>query len=177
VTLRAGAAAARSLPAELHGPLIFIGLCGALRRFAVGTTVVYNSACDFDGAVDARPTSIAGAISVRGFTSPRIVTTTVERAELAARYDADVVDMEGTHVARALASRGFGCAMVRVVSDGSDAELPPIANAIDAEGTLQPLVLAAAFAREPVAAVRFIGDVRQALRVLSDVAAQLTSAK
>ena len=175
VALRAGAAAARALPDELDGPLVVLGLCGALRDLAVGTTVAYGATCDPDGVLETVAASLDGAVPVRGYTSPGIVTRVAERTALAERYDADVVDMEGTHIARALRARGLRCAMVRVVSDGLDLDLPPIENAIDAEGNLQPLVLAAAFAQKPAAAARFIADVRRALRVLSAVAGELSA--
>jgi hypothetical protein len=63
--------------------------------------------------------------------------------------------------------------MVRVVSDGLEGDLPPIGGAFDAEGRLRPQVLAAGFARDPVAAARFIAGVRRALRELSAVARAL----
>lgn len=177
IALRAGAAAASALPSDLARPIVLLGLCGALRELPLGTIVVYGAACDADGSVTAESAALADAHRVRGYTAPRIVTRGVERAELARRYDADVVDMEGTHVARALAARGLRCAMVRVVSDGPQADLPPIEDAIDGSGTLQPLVLAAGFARDPAAAARFIGGVRRALRVLGEVARELSAVR
>ena len=172
--IRAGAAAARSLPDDLAGDVVLLGLCGALRPLAVGTAVVYAAAVDEAGAI-ALPAGATGLRTVRGYTAPLVVTRVSERAALADHYDADVVDMEGTHVARALAARGLSCTMVRVVSDGCEADLPPMEHAFNAEGQLQPLVVAAAFAREPAAAARFIADVRRSLRRLSEVARALTA--
>ncbi len=51
VSLRAGAAAGRHLPQHLDGPLILLGLCGALGSLAVGTVVVCESATDDVGMV------------------------------------------------------------------------------------------------------------------------------
>lgn len=184
VTIAAGAASARSLPEDLPGSVVLLGLCGALRPLDVGAWVVCSAACDAAGDVALETDAVARLRTVRpdlhverGFTAPAVVTRVREKAALAQRYDAGVVDMEGTHVARALAARGIGMTMARVVSDGLAADLPPIEDAFDAEGALRPLALAAAFAREPVAAARFVADVRRALRELGPLARALTEAR
>jgi nucleoside phosphorylase len=110
---------------------------------------------------------------VNGCTIDHVVTRATERAALAAAYNAEAVDMEGTHVARALAARGRASLIVRVVSDDPSFDLPPIEHAFSAEGTIRPLHLALAFVRQPQAAARFISDVRRSLSVLSGVAGVL----
>ena len=124
--------------------------------------------------VQAMQATLPSAKLVHGCTIDHVVTRATERAALAAAYGAQAVDMEGTHVARALAARGCPSLIVRVVSDDPSFDLPPIEGAFTADGTIRPLHLARAFASRPVAAARFIRDVRRSLTVLGEVAAAIT---
>jgi len=60
--------------------------------------------------------------------------------------------------------------VVRVVSDDASRDLPPMDDAIDANGRVQPVPIALAFARAPLAAIAFVRDVRSALGVLTETA-------
>jgi hypothetical protein len=185
VGIRAGASAAQ-LPDVLSGvlpggPLIVLGLCGALRGVRTGATVIYRDAVDeqgrytFDGEqVAALHARIPDATLVHACTIDHVVTRATERTALAAAYNADVVDMETTHIARALAARGHASLVIRIASDDPSFDLPPIEAAFGTDGKLRPLQLARAFITHPVAAVRFIRDVRRALDVLGQTAARLT---
>jgi hypothetical protein len=181
VAIAAGAAAA-SLPASIPaGPIVVLGLCGALRGVRTGDAVLYREAVDeqgrytFDGELVAALHAALPALHlVRACTVDHVVTRATERAALAAAYGAGVVDMESTHVARALALRGRSALVVRVASDDPSFDLPPIAEAIDAAGAIRPLHLARAFAARPLAATRFVRDVRGALRVLGATAAAVS---
>jgi adenosylhomocysteine nucleosidase len=173
-----GAASARLPAFEAPDGVVVVGLCGSLRELRAGDVVVYRSIADAARTIEldtVRAAALAGALPgahlVDAFTSDRVVTQRRERAQLALHYDADVVDMEGTHLAAALAARGVPFAMVRVVSDDAQRDLPPIGDAIDADGKLRPLRIALAFARAPGAAFAFVRDVRGALAVLTVVAA------
>jgi hypothetical protein len=184
VAMAAGAASA-TLPAALEaGSLaVLVGLCGALRTLRVGDVVVYASIASDGGDAPLDEAAIAtvrralpAAHRVRACMADRVVTRASERAALAARFDADVVDMEAVHVARALGARGVRFAMVRVVSDDPRFDLPPIADALDPSGAIRPLELARAFARAPLAAARFVRDVQASLRVLGSTAGALAAA-
>jgi hypothetical protein len=173
-----GAASGRLPAFDAPDGVVVVGLCGALRELRAGDVVVYRRIAGAGGTIElaaaraaALATALRGAQLVDACTSDRVVTRRGARAELARRYDADVVDMEGTHIAAALTARGIPFAMVRVVSDGAHCNLPPIDDAIDASGRLRPLRIALAFARAPRAAFAFVRDVRAALTVLADVAA------
>lgn len=182
VAIRAGASAGElpdRLPSE---PSIVLGLCGALRDLPPGACVIYRDVVDdagmytFDGElVSGLQLALPSARLVRAVTAGHVVTRAAERAALAAAYGADVVDMEGTHLMRALAGRGVPALVVRVVSDDAAFDLPPIEEAFDAAGALRPLHLARAFAAKPVAAMRFISNVRRALAVLGSTAAALSA--
>ena len=181
IPIRAGAAAAACPTISRAGPIVVLGLCGALRGLRAGAVVLYRDAVDergrfaFDGElVRAMHATLPFATLVNACTADHVVTRATERAALAAAYSADVVDMETTHVARALALRGRARAAVRVVSDDASYDLPPIADAIDAAGSIRPLHLTRAFARHPRAAARFVRDVRRALAVLAETARTLS---
>ena len=184
VAIRAGAAAG-DLPAGLDGEsVIVLGLCGALRTLRVGDVVIYSGVADeagreaFDEArVAALHAVLPASVSVVACTANHVVTRAVERAALAAHYGADAVDMEGTHLARALAARNIASLVVRVVSDDPRFDLPPIEDAFDANGAIRPLHLAKAFASSPVAAARFVRDVRRSLAVLGATANVLAQAR
>ena len=178
VELPAGGAAASTLPSFEDGEtVIVLGLCGALRRLRTGDVTIYGRVVDAartfalePRVMDALSAALPGAIVANACTTDRIVTTVAERTALARRFDTDVVDMEGTHLAAALAARGVRFAMVRVVSDDASRDLPPIGDAVDAQGRLRPLRIALAFARAPRAAFAFVRDVRRALATLRRVA-------
>jgi adenosylhomocysteine nucleosidase len=163
---------------------IVVGLCGSLTAARVGDVVVYARIVTPDGVepldpdqIDLVRSALPQARLVGAVTADHVITTAAERAELAARSGADVVDMEASHLARALRGRGVLFAMVRVVSDDPRADLPPIGDALDANGGIRPLALAGAFARAPFAAVRFVRDVQASLGVLSSTGGALAALK
>jgi hypothetical protein len=177
VAIRAGASAAQ-LPEHLPaGPIVVMGLCGALRGLRAGACVIYRDVVDelgrytFDAElVAALHARLPAATLVQACTIDHVVTRATERAALAAAYGADVVDMEGTHLARALAARGRASLVVRVCSDDPSFDLPPIEDAFGGDGAIRPLRLALAFASRPRAAVRFVRDVQRSLSALGGVA-------
>jgi nucleoside phosphorylase len=194
VEVPAGKAAASALPEFDDGEtVVALGLCGALRRLRAGDVVIYRRVAEdvavhgrvaddatahgcagtpadaqaLDaGLIDTMIAALPGATVVNACSAERVVTIIAARTILAQRFDADVVDMEGANLAAALRARGVRFVMVRVVSDDVSRDLPPIEDAFDAEGRLQPLRIAIAFARAPRAAFAFVRDVRRALRVL-----------
>ena len=157
-----------------------MGLCGGLRDVSAGACVIYRDAADelgrytFDGELlAALHVRLPAATLVHACTIDHVVTRATERIALAAAYGADVVDMESTHLARALAARGRPNLVVRIVSDDATFDLPPIEDAFDPSGSIRPLHLARAFAANPRAALRFIRNARHALTVLAATAAAI----
>jgi nucleoside phosphorylase len=179
----AGRHAADGLPALARGEAaVMVGLCGALRDRQVGDVVVYHDVVDehhhlvLDAALaDAVTAAFGEAYRVRGCTAGHVVVRVAERRAMAGRYDADVVDMEGTYVAAALAAAGVRVAMVRVVSDDARRDLPALEGAIRPDGSIDALRVAAAFVREPLGALRFVRDARRALTQLTRVARVLAA--
>ena len=181
VAIRAGASAA-TLPTALpDGQGIVLGLCGALRDLRAGACVIYRDAVDelgrytFDAELIAQlHAALPAATLVHACTIDHVVTRATARVALATAYGADVVDMESTHLVRALARRGYAALVVRIVSDDAAFDLPPIEEAFDPNGTIRPLHLARAFAANPRAALRFIGNARRALAILGTTAVSLS---
>jgi hypothetical protein len=185
IPIAAGAASA-TLPPGLDGAafVVVAGLCGSLTAARVGDVVVYTRIVGAEVAEDLDEAAVARVLGLFSLARPvvacstdHVVTKAAERVALAAHFSADVVDMEALHVARALRARGIAFAMVRVVSDDPSADLPPIEHALDPNGVIRPLALATAFARAPLAAVRFVRDVQMSLRVLGSVGAALDALK
>ena len=77
--------------------------------------------------------------------------------------------MEGFAALEVLSQAGVAVAMLRVISDESHHNLPNLTNALNPEGDLQPLPLAIAMIRQPIAATRLIRGAMQGLRVLQNV--------
>ena len=183
VEVAAGAAASGTLPEFTPDDVVVVlGLCGALRRLTAGEVAIYARAVDAASSFTLDPSLVdmiarvlPQAHLVNACTTARIVTTIKARAALVQRFDADVVDMEGTHLAATLGERGVRFAMVRVVSDDASRNLPPIDDAIDDGGKLRPLLVAGAFARAPLAAYAFVRDVRSALEKLTEIARAISA--
>jgi len=175
--LTPGVFAAAELPAFDPGERVLVtGVCGGLWRLRAGDVAIYgrvsdaNASADLDPAVvDELTSALPNAVVANACTTRRVVTRVDARTALAQRYNADVVDMEGTHLAAALAAQGVRFGMVRVVSDDAARDLPPIDDALDAAGRIQPLPIALAFARAPLAAFSFVRNVGGALSVLTEV--------
>jgi nucleoside phosphorylase len=178
VELPAGAASARALPEFEDGETVVVmGLCGGLWRLKAGDVAIYARVVDAAHTIHLEPDlideltgALPRAVVANACTTRRVITTVDARTALAQRFNADVVDMEGTHLAEALGARGVRFAMVRVVSDDAGRDLPPIEDAIDAQGRMQPMPVALAFAKKPLAAFAFVRDVRGALATLTETA-------
>ncbi len=178
----AGSAAASALEGAAGSSFVILGLCGALDpSLRVGEVIACTSAIHagesiaFDEASTAHVAEATGARLGPALTLDRIVTARAERAALYRETGAEVVEMEGFHLAQRLVRQGCPVAMVRIVSDDASYDLPDISGAIDADGRLRPFALLAAFARAPRSALRFIGESRRALAALERTTARLLS--
>lgn len=64
-----------------------------------------------------------------------VVATPQQKAKLRDSFAAVAVDMEAASVARAAEARGIGFGAVKVISDASDFEMPPMDRFVAADGT------------------------------------------
>lgn len=163
--------------------VLVMGLCGSLKpKYRVGDVVLYkdcvyqeNTGNTLVQKCDATFTAslqeyLQDKISVvRALTSDRIIWLKSEKRLLGQTLDTDVVDMEGFAVLEFFKSTGVTVAMVRVVSDGCDGNIPNLNLALSHDGSLQPLSFAIAMLKQPIAATRLIRGSLRGLQVLEQV--------
>ena len=170
--------------------IVLMGLCGSLSsQFQVGDVVIYKDClyastneleyCDRQLTQNLEQILRNPAKKVRGLTSDRLIWAAEEKQSLGKLDDADVVDMEG-YVALKTIKAIFmettpQIAIVRVVSDNCDRDIPNLEEAIDTNGRLQPLSVAASFLQQPIAAIRLIRGSIEGLRVLEKLTAEIFS--
>ncbi|BAY77353.1 hypothetical protein NIES25_38150 [Nostoc linckia NIES-25] len=112
---------------------------------------------------------------VNALTSDRVISSAAEKRSLGETLAADVVDMEGFTALEFFNAAGVAVAMLRVVSDDCQHDIPDLTGAIDSDGSLRPLPLAMAMIRQPVAATRLIRGSLIGLKVLKQVTNQVFS--
>lgn len=161
--------------------LLLMGLGGGLcRDWEVGRSLLLSKAwnaanglylrCD-DELTQQVSAKLSGLDVGVGVTSNRIVTIAAEKRQLGDRYQAKVVDMESFYLMQALPHRRI--AVLRVVSDACDRDLPDISLAINSDGTLNAVRLIIGFAQKPLPAVQFIKSSLRGLRQLEEIAFSL----
>ncbi|NEP32727.1 phosphorylase [Moorena sp. SIO3B2] len=173
--------------------ILLMGLCGSLSpNYSVGDIVVYNDCVAIDRNQDrSKPLLVQQCCSqltslvqqqlgnkanlVRGLSSDRIIWSSLEKRQLGQSYQADVVDMEGFATLSVLNPKGFAVAMVRVISDDSDYNIPDLTPAISADGSLKPFPLAMGMLKQPIAATRLIRGSLRGLKVLEELSIRLFS--
>lgn len=184
VASRSSTATAPEGAAPWH--VLVTGLCGALDpAFSVGDILLYSSVVDGRRSNAARaPTALAplatdseltlrlqqkvrGAQSgIRGVTVENAVTRPNDKRSLAATSGAHAVDLESFALLSRLREAGASVAVLRVVSDGANDELPDFGDALSAGGGLDLARLAASIVRKPLGGLRLITGGTRALRAL-----------
>jgi Phosphorylase superfamily len=176
------------LSLEQPGVLV-MGLCGSLTpRYAVGDVVIYRECVDRSPLIPVPFQSCDSGVNnwirdrlqekaawVRALTSDRLVWSQQEKHQLAQQYQAEVVDMEGFPVLEVLGQTGFSVAILRVVSDNAQHDIPDLTSAISPEGNLQPFPLAIGMLRQPLAASRLVWGSLRSLQVLQGITTTLFS--
>jgi adenosylhomocysteine nucleosidase len=113
--------------------LIATGLAGGLKpEWTLGRTMV--AAEVMDEATGRRFRTAYGEGTV---ISSREIARAAKKRELAARFSADVVDMEGAAVAEVAEAHGLPFLAVKAVSDEMDFELPPLQGFVGNDGRFQ----------------------------------------
>jgi hypothetical protein len=158
--------------------VLIMGICGSLSdRYKVGDIVLYQD-CIYQGKLlecDRTFTaqlhsSISKKVSlVKSLTSDRMIWSAAEKLHLGETLAADVVDMEGFTALEFFNVGGVAVAMLRVVSDDCQHDIPDLTSAINSDGSLNPFPLAMAMLRQPLAATRLIRGSLTALKVLEQV--------
>ncbi len=130
----AGQRAAKALIA-LYRPEVIIatGLAGGLTpEWTAGRAMI--AAEVIDEATGLRFRTAAGEGTV---VSSRTIAGAAKKRELATRFTADIVDMEGAAVAEIAQKSGVTFLAVKAISDERDYDLPPLQNFVDADGRFQ----------------------------------------
>ncbi|MBC7970615.1 MAG: hypothetical protein H7Z11_10920 [Verrucomicrobia bacterium] len=83
--------------------------------------------------------------------------------------------MEGFAALEALHQTSARVAMLRVVSDNAQHDLPDLTSAISQDGALRTLPLAWGMASQPIAATRLIRGSLRSLKTLEAIAKQLVN--
>ncbi|MFS0515639.1 phosphorylase [Nostoc sp. UIC 10607] len=164
--------------------VLIMGVCGSLSdRYAVGDIVLYQD-CVYQGKqqecertfTDQLHSLIPDKISfVKSLTSDRVIWSAAEKRRLGETLAADVVDMEGFTALEFFNAAGVDVAMLRVVSDDCQHDIPDLTPAINSDGSLNPFPLAMGMLRQPLAATRLIRGSLTALKVLEKVTNTLFS--
>jgi len=102
-----------------------------------------------------------------GITSPRIATTPAEKRELAARSGAAVVDMESYSILQTAAIAGIPAAVIRVVSDSSEWQLPDLNRALNDSGALDGWKALKVALGSPLSTLRLLAANRRAMQTLA----------
>ncbi len=132
----AGQRAAEAL-ISLYRPEVMIatGLAGGLTpQWTAGRTMMPATIID-----EATGRGYATASGEGIVVSSRTIAGAAKKRELAARFPADVVDMEGAAVAEVAQKHGIKFLAVKAVSDERDYDLPPLQEFVDADGQFQSL--------------------------------------
>ena len=125
----AEAVIARAQPALL----IAAGLAGGLRRqWTLGKTLVAGAVID-----ELTGRRLATAFGEGTVVSSREIAGLAKKHELAVRFDADLVDMEGFAVGEVAQAHGLPFLAAKAVSDDVEFDLPPLQRFVDGEGKFQ----------------------------------------
>ncbi len=99
--------------------ILTCGFAGGLNPEIARGTVVYSAPEDFPNI-----SRLTGARQATFFCHDRIATTAEEKRKLWERTRADVVEMESGEIQKVCAEQNIPCAIVRVISDSAQENLP-----------------------------------------------------
>lgn len=172
--------------------VLLMGLCGSLSgKYQPGDIVIYSDCIRDDGyqllqhkcdpiLTTTLTTKLQECLQqkaslVRGLTSARFISQAKEKQLLGKKTGAEVLDMESFAVLDFFAnlSISVSVAMVRVVSDDCYYDLPDINFALTSSGNLQPILLAIAMLKQPLASLQLIRGASKGLKVLQQVTTYL----
>lgn len=161
--------------------VLLMGLTGSLSpAYQVGNVVIYQSCAyiannaqlltkNCDTELNQLLQQNLNTKLVKGLTSDRLIYDAKEKQKLAQIYDVNVVDMEGI----AILNKFNSVAILRVISDNYNDNLPNLNSAISEEGKLDELKMAIAFLKQPFAAIKLIKNSLKALKNLTKITENL----
>lgn len=162
--------------------ILVIGLCGGLTHSVPELLVVAYSNCQSSEPM-LPPLPCSSSITNRlaqllnsrgitcecvvGITSARIAVRKADRLVLAAS-GASVVDMESYEILSVAARAGVPAAVLRVVSDAVDRELPDFNRALNAQGSLDGRKALRVAVGSPLQTLRLLAANKRAMRQLTE---------
>ncbi len=164
--------------------VLIMGICGSLSdRYTVGDIVLYQDCvyqgkrleCDRPFTAQLHSALSEKTLLVKSITSDRVIWSAAEKRHLGETLAADVVDMEGFTALEFFNPAGVAVAMLRIVSDDCQHDIPDLTPAINSDGSLNPFPLAMGMLRQPLAATRLIRGSLTALKVLEQLTNRLFS--
>ncbi|MDZ8241762.1 MAG: phosphorylase [Nostoc sp. ChiQUE01a] len=164
--------------------VLIVGLCGSLSdRYGVGDIVLYEDCvyqdklqeCDRSFTAQLHSAFPTIHFPIKALTSDGVIWSAAEKRRLGETLAVDVVDMEGFTALEFFNAVGVAVAMLRVVSDDCQHDIPDLTSAINSDGSLRPLPLAMEMLRRPIAATRLIRGSLIGLKVLEQVTNQFFS--
>jgi adenosylhomocysteine nucleosidase len=163
-----------------YDAVVVVGFAGGLDpRLRVGDAVIYNLchwennndlahsiACDIKltGLIsDIMRKSKLKFINGAGVTVSRLVTEASEKVALGRRYDALAADMESYGVMATCAEAHVPAAVLRIISDDAEADLPDFNSAIESDGRINNWKMALTILRTPLSSMRFFRKITPAV--------------
>ncbi|MFN8006759.1 MAG: hypothetical protein U0V70_07015 [Terriglobia bacterium] len=171
-------------PSALRRPdaVLVVGMCGSLTgSIGEGEVIVYSKCLSSQSTSDQlHPTTklvervysllktkAISSRSVMGISTPRIATTKSEKLALA-KSGAEVVDMESYEILAVALQAQLPVAVVRVVSDSLDRQIPDFNLALEENGEISSLKLLKVALVSPILTAKAYLASRQALQKLSN---------
>lgn len=167
-----------------RSPILVMGLCGSLQpAYSIGHPLLYDQVGFLSPSgvrIDRCNPQLTmllqqklGLQTVKAWSSDRFIHSVQTRQHLRQVHQVDVVDMEGAAIFAVLAESNVAIAMLRVVSDDCNHDLPDVSSAISSAGDLRPGSLLWTMLRQPIGAFRLIRGVNVGLKALEDITANL----
>jgi nucleoside phosphorylase len=159
------------LATNRYDAVLIAGFGGALtRRCRRNETIVYEHCIS---AIDGRSVACDRVLSDRistvveahrgiGLTVGRVIVDASEKRELYHRFGAMVVDMESYGVLDVCAQHGLPAAVLRVISDEADDDLPDFNRILQPDGKIDNRKVLGAVLGRPRASWRFVQSMRPA---------------
>jgi nucleoside phosphorylase len=172
VALKLGESVDQSPNGQIKRPdaVLVVGLCGSLDASIGETAVVSYSGClstDENKARVSCSPSLTGQIvsllnsrgfdcrSIVGISSLRVATSKAEKLQLATS-GAHVVDMESYQIVSAANQAQIPVAVIRVVFDSLDREVPDFDRSLNASGGISSLKAARIFLGSPITTLKLL---------------------
>ncbi|MDJ0729843.1 MAG: purine phosphorylase [Crocosphaera sp.] len=168
---------------QLPQGLILIGLGGSLSpNYSVGDVILCRECALMDNSQESKgqcdqflTDTLFQQLGKRtflgkGITSDRVICSAQEKLLLGKKYQADVVDMEGYALLHWSQKLGIPVAMIRVISDSCQQDLPDLREAFREDGSLQYSILARQMLKNPSNSIHLILSSLKSLQVLKEVA-------